>query len=551
MAKGSRPAMKNAATIVVEAYCPICERSFPEALDQCPDDGARLVRLTQQEVDLVGKTFGGRFNILDMLGDGGMGAVYRARDSKKSRDVAVKVIRTELTNDIDVAKRFLREARLSSGLSHPNTVSVYDYGQTEEGVLFLSMELLKGPTLEEVLVSHGRLAPGRVALIGAQIFDALACAHDQGVVHRDLKPSNIMLVKGADGKERVKVLDFGLAKSLGSDFNTTAGFLMGTPAYLAPEIILQGDVNVGADLYAVGVLLYEILSGKVPFEDDEIPAVLMAHAHRPPPPLPPDIPESMSDFVMQLLAKKPKDRFASAQAAKRGLLAGLEDLTDVDKQRVAPSETDKMVKLEPAPWQDGDDDEEVGTLRRPPIIKRPASSGRLTAERDVANPDTDPEVPLGKGRRRAFIPSKTKLLTPVPPLRAMHDEVMAAVAGDEMVTQEMAALLGDDTDEIEAEEEPDTDIPDTFIRGTAKVSRPKDPERLPDTVEFDALKGAPVVYNKEAPGIWDGIESSTAVVDRSLPYRVQNPGEPNRWMWILFAVGGLIAGAATWWLLGV
>jgi len=595
MAKGSRPAMKNASTIVVEAYCPLCERSFPEALELCPDDGARLVRLTQQEVDLVGTTFDGRFEILGLLGDGGMGAVYKAREIAKGREVAVKVIRTELTNDIDVAKRFLREAKVSSRLAHPNTVTVYDYGQTKDGVLFLSMELLDGRTLEEVLSSEGRVAPARAGLIGTQIFEALDAAHKQGVVHRDLKPSNIMLVKDAKGREVVKVLDFGLAKSLGSDFNTTAGFLMGTPAYLAPEIILRGEVNFASDLYAVGVLLFEILSGHVPFEDEEIPAVLMAHAHRPPPALPADIPEPVAELVFQLLSKKPSDRFASAVAAKRALLASLEDLTSVDKRCVAEMRTEEMVKLsvnDLEPESEPEDDEEPGTLRREPLaekmdlaktLEREAPRGDLAAKLDLAKTlerealktgeFTAQREPQGKGPRRRvpFVGSRTKLLTPVPPLKAMQSEIMAAVANDESVTQQMAAILAeapDDTDEIldPSPEESDPDDADTMLtlgkRGDDTTEMPvpaHEPGRARGHDEAETNKIEALSKPTGSAGtdeVWDGpIDMSTAVVDRDIKHKIRGAAEPEasamHWsLWVLIGLSGLAAGFGAWWLLG-
>jgi len=577
--------MKNASTIVVEAYCPLCERSFPEALEQCPDDGARLVRLTQQEVDLVGTTFDGRFEILGLLGDGGMGAVYKARELEKGREVAVKVIRTELTNDIDVAKRFLREAKVSSRLAHPNTVTVYDYGQTKDGVLFLSMELLDGRTLEEVLTSEGRVAPARAGMIGTQIFDALSGAHKQGVVHRDLKPSNIMLVKNDAGEELVKVLDFGLAKSLGSDFNTTAGFLMGTPAYLAPEIILRGEVNFASDLYAVGVLLFEILSGHVPFEDEEIPAVLMAHAHRPPPPLPPDVPEALADLVFQLLSKKPGDRFASAIAAKRAMLASLEDLTSVDKRCVAEMRTEEMVKLSPVDGYPDDEDDDAGTLRRDPVgdkmdlaktVEREPLRGDLAKTLEREAPKTGEfnaqREPQGKGPRRRvpFVGSRTKLLTPVPPLKAMQSEIMAAVADDKAVTQEMAAILAeapDDTDEIldpGPHEDSDPDDADTMLtlskRGddTTEMAVPAAPSSGAHSARDDAetnkieALSTPVVSEEG----WEGpMDMSTAVVDRDIKYKLRGDSQPEtaamHWsLWVLIGLSGLAAGLGAWWLLG-
>jgi len=572
-----RRASKPTATLVVEAYCPLCERSFPEALECCPDDGARLVRLTQKEVDLVGRTFDGRFEIKGLLGDGGMGAVYRAVETKGKREVAIKVIRAELTNDIGVAKRFLREARVTSGFDHPNTVTVYDYGQTSDGILFLTMELLDGLTLEEAAQKHGPMPPGRVAHIACQIFDALDVAHRQAVVHRDLKPSNIMLTKGKEGRDMVKVLDFGLAKSLGSDQNTTAGFLMGTPAYLAPEIILRGDVKFSSDLYAVGVLLFEVLTGHVPFQDEEIPAVLMAHAHRPPPSLPSHVPVALARFVMRLLAKDPSERFKSAHNAGRALAVVMEDFTDThtDVDKVGNDTHDSGTLPGFGAWSA---DDEPRTLRGSDFVNSDVfDSDRVTAPQKVLeNEEKSSTTPLGKGGRprctRSFFTTKTKLLTPVPPVHTIEAEILNS-GNEEVITAEMAKLMVPDTDRMSAEPDPDTDKTSAVTADTDEFVVAEEPRavggKLPvappvasttdDPLEYSRTNRMPVqrrLSSTPIPEFDSPAALSTAVVERGSARRgrsgdkAASAGAPS----LIWAVGlallGVGAGVLAWVLLG-
>jgi serine/threonine protein kinase len=271
-----------------EKYCPSCDGSFPLEAVHCPNDGTRLVRLTPAIDPLLGVVIDGRFRIKARLGAGGMGAVYRAWQGSVGRDVAVKLIEARLSQGKMAAKRFLRESKLTSRLSHPNTVTVLDFGQTDDGMLYLVMELVKGRTLNQVLQQEGRFSLSRMVRVAVQLCDALEAAHGLSIIHRDLKPSNIILLDEPRGRDHVKVLDFGLAKSLvGDDEATTmthSDAIMGTPAYISPEAALASKTDERADLYSLGVILYELIAGRLPFAAATVNVMISRHAHDPPGP---------------------------------------------------------------------------------------------------------------------------------------------------------------------------------------------------------------------------------------------------------------------------
>jgi serine/threonine-protein kinase len=304
-----------------EAYCSACNRSFPAETTVCPHDGARLVKLAAERDSMLGRVLDDRYEIRAALGKGGMGTVYRAMQLSVDREVAIKVIHPKLSNDRAVVKRFLREARLASRLSQPNIVNVYDFGQSD-GVLYLVMELLRGHTLAAELRASGALAPKRVVRIASQLCDALEAAHAQGIVHRDLKPGNILILDEPPGRDLLKVLDFGLAKSLVVDSGsvvTNTDALLGTPLYMAPEQIEGKDSDQRADLYALGCIAYEMLSGRPPFVDTAVSAVLARHVGDTHKPLDPGIPAALRDLVDRLLAKSPAARPQSVVEVRRVL----------------------------------------------------------------------------------------------------------------------------------------------------------------------------------------------------------------------------------------
>jgi serine/threonine protein kinase len=269
---------------------------------------------------LLGRVINGRFKILSVVARGGMGKVYRAEQAPLGRVVALKVLNPNYSgeNDPEFHKRFFLEASIVARLSHSNTVTLYDYGQTDDGVYFMAMELLEGRTLHRRLRDEGPVDAARALHITLQVCRSLREAHGLGVIHRDLKPANIFLLHRDDDRDFVKVLDFGLVKLTDSDGEslTQTGLFMGSPKYMAPEQIRGEKVSPATDVYSLGVILFEMLTGRVPFDKPNSVNLLMAHVSDPVPALTevkPDlsVPAVVEDLVYRCLSKSPEDRFAS------------------------------------------------------------------------------------------------------------------------------------------------------------------------------------------------------------------------------------------------
>jgi serine/threonine-protein kinase len=303
-------------------YCPICRGKFGREVAFCPNDGMRLF----ERVDpLVGKVVDRRFQVLRKLGAGGMAAVFQVQDLETHEFRAMKVLFPNLSEDSTHRVRFLREATVARTIEHENVVRVLELGETRDGLVFMVMEYLEGPTLAQ-LNAQGPLPLGRVLDIMIQVMRALECAHGAGVLHRDVKPDNIMLTGVDELRDPVKILDFGLARMQGDLRLTATGQVFGTPEYIAPERASGGKALPASDQYAAGILFYELLTGRPPFVG---PAskVLLAHFKQPPdPPSERGAREGISPefdrIVLRMLAKLPDERYPDAAA----LIAELETL---------------------------------------------------------------------------------------------------------------------------------------------------------------------------------------------------------------------------------
>ncbi len=272
---------------------------------------------------MIGEVLGG-YRVTSKIGEGGMGVVYRAEHTIMGRQAVVKVLRAQLSSNREMVQRFFNEARAAAAISHPGIVSVFDLGQRDDGCAYIVMDFLQGESLGTRLRRRGRLDTQEALSITRQILSALAAAHAVGIVHRDLKPDNIFLVPDAElpGGERIKLLDFGIAKlqdDTGPDVLTTrAGALLGTPAYMSPEQCRgAGGTDQRADLYAVGVMLFELLTGKPPFVDQAAGDLMAAHMRDAPPRLADRVsgmPDGLEEILATLLAKAPADRFESGTA---------------------------------------------------------------------------------------------------------------------------------------------------------------------------------------------------------------------------------------------
>ncbi len=261
----------------------------------------------------AGMTLGSRYTLTDRIAAGGMGDVWRATDSVLGREVAVKVMRASAAEDPTFAERFRDEARHSAGMSHQNIATVYDYGE-DDGVAYLVMELVDGEPLSQ-MIARGPMNPDQVRRIVGQAALALAAAHAAGVVHRDVKPANILITP--DG--RVKLTDFGIARAVDSASHTRTGEVLGTPQYLSPEQALGKGATGASDLYALGIITQEMLTGRKPFDSGSAVATALAQVNDPPPPLPDWVPSDLRRIVDQSLAKDPADRPSSAAAVAAAL----------------------------------------------------------------------------------------------------------------------------------------------------------------------------------------------------------------------------------------
>jgi serine/threonine protein kinase len=309
--------------------CPRCGREYENANTLCPADGTVLEKTDDA---LLGQTLADKYRIEALINEGGMGAVYRATHVLMDKTVAIKVLHPALAADDKIVARFSREAKAASRISHPHALSVTDFGESENGVVFLVMEYLNGETLKEVIKSEGQMPLPRVREIIRQVCGALEAAHAEGVVHRDLKSDNIMLID-VGGGDWAKVLDFGIAKiteKVGQDPALTApNLIIGTPQYMSPEQCSQAaEIDSRSDIYSLGVILYEMLVGHVPFTGESPTAIMMKHLQEPPPSVldeRKDLPAAVGRVVMRAMAKRPEDRFQTVSELAEELSAAVEE----------------------------------------------------------------------------------------------------------------------------------------------------------------------------------------------------------------------------------
>src|SRR6266576_4389471 len=347
--------------------CPVCGKDYSDTSTLCPLDAAVLQRTSDP---LVGQTLAGKYSIEKLIKRGGMGAVYLGKHVLMDKTVAIKVLHPSLALDDDVVARFSREAKAASRISHSHAVRVNDFGESENGVVFLVMEYLDGRTLKEIIKSEGPMALDRVVEIVRQVAGALDAAHQQGVVHRDLKSDNIMLSQ-TNGSDWAKVLDFGIAKIQQGDGArdvdiTAANLVIGTPQYMSPEQCSQtGPIDARSDVYSLGVIVYEMLAGRVPFTGDSPTVIMMKQVQDDPPSVlaaRPDLPASIDNLVRKALAKQPIDRFQTAGELSEALTRAAASVGDFVSATVMPPVADTVAN-EPVNIPADDLDEE--TLVRP------------------------------------------------------------------------------------------------------------------------------------------------------------------------------------------
>lgn len=304
--------------------CPSCSRIYADDVRFCPEDGSAL-RAWAQQSSLVGEIIANRYLVSRQLGKGGMGQVYLARHIRMGRQCAIKVLNRSLTNDVSAIGRFSREATNASRINHPNVAHIYDFGETPEHGVYLAMEYVEGEPLSKIIAAKSSMTNERVIAIATQVADALEAAHVEGVVHRDLTPNNIMIGRAHDGSDLVKVVDFGIAKA-SQDMNaslTATGLVIGTPQYMSPEQLMAEPVDGRSDIYSMGCVLFEMLTGGPPFAGGDTVNQFTRRLTEPAPPPSernPEVWPGLSDVVLKALARNRDDRFESAAAVRHALL---------------------------------------------------------------------------------------------------------------------------------------------------------------------------------------------------------------------------------------
>ncbi len=346
--------------------CSQCGQHFAAGDRFCPFDGEPLVREADWDPrgdPLLDSVVDGRYRIEAVIGQGGMGTVYRVRHVLLDKLLALKALRADLASDPEIAARFIHEARTAASVSHPDLVQISDFGTLPTGQAYFVMELLSGVPLS-ALLRHGALAPRRAVRIVRKVATAVQAAHDAGIIHRDLKPDNIH-VRVGEGDDEIKIVDFGLARVIGTNRVTRTGVVFGTPYYMSPEQASGESLDARSDLYALGVLFYEMLTGRVPFEGDTYMGVLTQHIYMKPLPLAqrlgkPLAVDELDAVVLRCLEKQPSQRYASM----RELVAAL-DALDPDAL------SDEPLGIAPPPEQLRFDLDEVHSSRL--VFERPSN----------------------------------------------------------------------------------------------------------------------------------------------------------------------------------
>ena len=329
--------------------CPQCKMRYPNEASFCFVDGGDLVALRDPR---LGSVIAGRYTIEEVIGEGGMATVYKATQKVTERKVAIKIMSSAFARETVVRERFRREAKSAQKLAHPNIIEIFDQGDTDDGTAYIVMELLAGSVLSDV-IAKGPMPIKRAVALMIQIARGIARAHDLDVIHRDLKPENIFLSKRQDGRDIIKLLDFGIALSKQDSRLTGQGEIFGTPQYMAPERITAGEPGPAADLYSIGVVFFEIVTGTLPFDAPDIATFFNKHLKekpRSPRSINNLIPVPMEDLILRLLAKDPKERPVDAHRVHQ-------DLLEIAKEIDAP--------IPPVPESEAEAERTIQSLPKP------------------------------------------------------------------------------------------------------------------------------------------------------------------------------------------
>jgi serine/threonine-protein kinase len=374
------------------SLCAACGSDAGEIAKYCPSCGATVVRAGGGD-PLLGRIIAGKFRVESLLGEGGMGMVYKATQVNLDKTIVLKVLRPSLVSDERTVQRFQREAKAASRLNHPNSIGIIDFGQSPgDGSMYIAMEYCPGHDLHHILSHEWPLEEGRITRMIAQVLSALAEAHAHGVIHRDLKPENIMVEQRRGEPDFVKVLDFGIAKIMDTTGEegqalTRAGFVCGTPEYMSPEQARGAAIDPRSDLYAVGVILYQLITGLLPFDSESAVGFATAHLTQEVPPIRKRRPEArcspgLERLVMRALSKDPDARPQSADDFRASLMALVPGAAS-DTETSGPSSGERTRVVPPAEaWSDRTPAESSTETRvSGPAPAQVSSRGRMPAAR--------------------------------------------------------------------------------------------------------------------------------------------------------------------------
>ena len=352
-----QPTPRSDDAIAVAKICPQCGAEYKTGDRFCPRDGSPL-RPKAGGDPLIGRVIADRYLVLARLGEGGMGRVYLAEHVKMTRQCAIKVMNPSLMHDAESLARFAREASSAARILHPNVAAVFDYGEADK-IVYLVMEYVNGESLSAILAQNGALAPRRAIDIARQIADGLSAAHELGIVHRDLKPDNVIVASSRTGRETPKVVDFGIAKALSDspqDALTRSGLVIGTPEYMSPEQLLGDPVDARADIYSLGCILYQMLTGAQPFSADSREQMIRRRLHDAPPHVRdvlPSLPRRLDTLIVHMLARSSSDRLSSAAEARDALdpalaLSGWDPSMISDPRPTPETAQDRHIPADPS-----------------------------------------------------------------------------------------------------------------------------------------------------------------------------------------------------------
>jgi serine/threonine-protein kinase len=441
-----------------------------------------------------------RYVLLERIAVGGMGSVYGARDERLDRSVAIKVLKDDLAHDPRFVERFRREARSAGALSHPNVAEVYDYGQ-EGDRHFIVMELVEGRDLSRVLREEGPLAPERAAAIGAAVARALEHAHAAGVVHRDVKPANVMVTPG----DRVKVTDFGIARATGESTLTATGSVMGTAQYISPEQAAGEPVTARSDIYSLGIVLFEMLTGSVPFTGDSALAVAMKHVNeRVPTPssLNRNVPAALDTVTLTATEREPHERYSDAGALGAALEATAIELeAGGDTDVIATEEHDQSVWPIPGSRYDPEKlgKRVIGALLTLAFIALALFIWRVVTAEEPAR-DRQRQGQAAPTADAASPPSTSPEQTETPPATPTGFTLADYVGANFKDVEKALEEAGLSVDKVDVDDEAPKDTilgqdppPDTVLQEgdtvTLTVSSGKPPEAEPDDDDDDESEG--------------------------------------------------------------